>query len=147
MHSLRDIPEEVVKNCWRKAGILPFEVNQRYIEDKEKVLKGDVQMQKAADHLADLFGKLSTVYSESQEEEAVCQFNSTWLTEEGMDALDVLAPLVESDCEPDDFEGFVKVVFEDMEDVEVINEPPVISLHQAQRRCGSSWCSLSLTLP
>ena len=24
---LRDIPEEVVKNCWRKAGILRFEVN------------------------------------------------------------------------------------------------------------------------
>ena len=112
--ALRDIPEEVVKNCWRKAGILPFEVNQRYIEDKEKVNKGNVHMQKAADHLADLFGKLSTAYSESQEE-AVHQFNPTWLTEEGMDALDALAPLVDSDCEPDDFEGFVKAVFEDME--------------------------------
>ena len=31
------------------------EVNQRYIEDKEKVSKGDAEMQKAADHLADLF--------------------------------------------------------------------------------------------
>ena len=54
--ALRDIPDEVIKNCWR---ILPFEVNQRYIEDKEKVSKGDTQVQKAADHPADLFGKLS----------------------------------------------------------------------------------------
>ena len=66
--ALRDIPEEVVKNCWRKAGILRFEVNQQYIEDKEKVMKGDVHMQKAGDHLADLFGKLSTVFSQSEEE-------------------------------------------------------------------------------
>ena len=48
--ALREIPN--VTNCWRKAGILPFEVNQRYIEDKEKVSKGDAQMQKAVDHLA-----------------------------------------------------------------------------------------------
>ena len=54
----RYIPEKVVKNCWRKAGILPFKVNQWYIEDKE-VMKGDVHLHKAADHLADLFGKLS----------------------------------------------------------------------------------------
>ena len=59
-YALRDIPEEVVKNCWRKAGILSFEVNQRYIEHKEKVSKGDAQMQSAADHLADLFGKLNS---------------------------------------------------------------------------------------
>ena len=52
-NTLRDIPEEVVKNCWRKAGILPFEVNQRYIEDKEKVIKGDAQMQSTADHVAE----------------------------------------------------------------------------------------------
>ena len=32
-------------------------------------------MQKAGDHLADLFGKLSIVFSES-EEEAVREFNS-----------------------------------------------------------------------
>ena len=67
----------------RKAGILPFEVNQWYIEDKE-VSKG--MLRKAADHLTDLFGKLNTVFSES--EEAVREFDSAWLTEEGMDALD-----------------------------------------------------------
>ena len=50
-------------------------VNQRYIEDKEKVSKDDAQMQKAADHLADLFGKLSIVFSES-EEEAIHEFDS-----------------------------------------------------------------------
>ena len=44
-------------------------MNQRYIEDTEKVMKGDVHIQKSADHLADLFGKLSTVYCESQEED------------------------------------------------------------------------------
>ena len=60
-----------------------------------------------------------------------------------MDALDVFAPLVESDREPDDFEGFFKAVFDDVEaeqhveedsdsDVEVVNEPPVISLDQAR---------------
>ena len=54
-NALRDIPEEVIKNCWRKAGILPFKVNQRYIEDQEKISKGDAEMQKAADHLVDLF--------------------------------------------------------------------------------------------
>ena len=69
------IPDEVIKNCWRKAGILSFEVNQRYIEDKEKVSKDDAQMQKAADHLADLFGNLSTVFFEP-EEEAVREFDS-----------------------------------------------------------------------
>ena len=42
--ALRDIPDEVIKNCWRKAGILPLEVNQRYIEDKEKVSKGHAQI-------------------------------------------------------------------------------------------------------
>ena len=88
--ALRDIPEEVIKNCWQNAGIHPFEVNQWYIEDKEKVSKGDAEMQKAADHLTGLFGKLSTVFSEF-EEEAVCEFDSVWLTEEGMDALDALA--------------------------------------------------------
>ena len=67
----------MVKNCWQKACILPFEVNQRYIEDKEKVSKDDAQMQKAADHLADLFGNLSIVFSEP-EEEAVCEFNSAY---------------------------------------------------------------------
>ena len=92
--ALRDIPDEVVKNCWQKVSILPFEVNQRYIEDKEKVSKGHAQMQKAADHLADLFGKLSIVFSEL-EEEAVREFDSPWmLTEEGMDALDALTPVV-----------------------------------------------------
>ena len=65
--ALRDIPDEVIKfNCWRKAGILPLELNQRYFEDKEKVSKGDAQMQNAADHLADLFGKLSTDFSEPE---------------------------------------------------------------------------------
>ena len=119
--ALRGIPEEVVKNCWKRASILPFEVNPRYIEDKGKVMKGDVHLQKAADHLVDLFGKLSTVYSESQEE-AVRQFDSTWLTEEGDGALDVLAPLVESDCERDDFEGFVKAVLDDMEAEQRVEE-------------------------
>ena len=33
------IPDEVIKNCWRKAGILSFEVNQRYIEDKRRSVK------------------------------------------------------------------------------------------------------------
>ena len=47
-------------------------MNQRYIEDKEKVSKGHAQEQKAA---ADLFGKLSIVFSES-EEEAVREFDS-----------------------------------------------------------------------
>ena len=56
IHALRNIPDA-------KAGILPFEVNQRYIEDKDKVSKGDAQMQRAADHLAYLFGKLSTVFN------------------------------------------------------------------------------------
>ena len=56
--ALRDIPDEVIKNCWRKASILLFEVNQRYIEDKEKVSKGHAQMQNAADHHADLLRRL-----------------------------------------------------------------------------------------
>ena len=67
----------MVKNCWRKAGILPFEVNQRYVKDKEKVSKGDTQVQKAGDHLADLIGKLSIVFSEP-EEEAVRELDSAW---------------------------------------------------------------------
>ena len=61
-------------------------------------------MQKAADHLAGLFGKLSKVFSQS-EEEAICVFDSDWLTEERMDAL---APVVETECEPDDFDAFVQ---------------------------------------
>ena len=94
--ALRDILEAVVKTCWRIAGILPFEVTQRCIEDKE-VMKGDVHMHKAADHLADLFGKLSTVFFQSEEEAIhVRVFDSEWLTEEGMDALDALAPVVET---------------------------------------------------
>ena len=64
----------MVKNCWRKAGILPFEV---YVKDKEKASKGDTQVQKAGDHLADLIGKLSIVFSEP-EEEAVRELDSAW---------------------------------------------------------------------
>ena len=37
--ALRDIHKELIKNCWRKAGILLFKVNQQYIEEKEKVSK------------------------------------------------------------------------------------------------------------
>ena len=122
-------------------------MNQRYIEDKEKVVKGDAHMQKAGDHLADLFGKLSTVFSQS-EEEAICVFDSDWLTEEGMDALDALAPVVETESEPDDFEAFVNAVFDGIEaeqhveeedtesdtDVDEVNEPPLISLNQAREK-------------
>ena len=51
-------------------------------------------MLRAADHVADLFGKLSIVFSEL-EEEVVREFDSPWmLMEEGMDALDVLTPVV-----------------------------------------------------
>ena len=48
LDALRDIPDEVIKNCWQKVGILPFEVNQRYIEDKEKVSKGDAQSSRSS---------------------------------------------------------------------------------------------------
>ena len=104
-------------------------------------------MQKVADHLADLFRKLSTVVSQS-EEEAIRVFDSDWLTEEGMDALDAFAPVVETESEPDDFEAFVNAVFdgidaeqhveeEDTEsdtDVDEVNELPVISLNQAREK-------------
>ena len=49
LDALRDIPNEVIKNCRRKVGILPF----------ERYSKGDAHVQKAADHFADLYGKLS----------------------------------------------------------------------------------------
>ena len=104
-------------------------------------------MQKVADHLADLFRKLSTVVSQS-EEEAIRVFDSDWLTEEGMDALDAFAPVMETESEPDDFEAFVNAVFdgidaeqhveeEDTEsdtDVDEVNELPVISLNQAREK-------------
>ena len=75
----------------------------------------------------------------------VSVFNCDWLTEEGMDALDALAPVVEAECEPDDLEAFVNAVFdgeqhgeeEDTEsgtDVDEVNEPPVISLNQAREK-------------
>ena len=64
------------------------------------------------------------------------------LTEEGMDAL---GAVVQTDCEPDDYDAFVKAVFDEIEaeqcvkevdsecdsDVEVVNKPAVISLNQA----------------
>ena len=71
-----------------------------------------------------------------------------WLTEEGMDALDALAPVVQTECEPDDYDAFVKAVLDEIEaeqhveeedsesdsDLEVVNEPPVISLNQAREK-------------
>ena len=62
-----------------------------------------------------------------------------------MDAPGALAPVVQADCEPDDYDAFVKAVFDEIEtercveeedaecdsDVEVVNKPAVISLNQA----------------
>ena len=71
-----------------------------------------------------------------------------WLTEEGMNALDALAPMVQTDCEPDDYDAFMKAALDELEagqrveeedsesdsDVEGVNEPPVISLNQARKK-------------
>ena len=65
-----------------------------------------------------------------------------------MDALGALTPVVQTDCEPDDYDAFVKAVFDEIEaeqcveeedsgsdsDVEVVKEPPVISLNQAHEK-------------
>ena len=64
-----------------------------------------------------------------------------------MDALDALAPVVQTDCETDDY-AFVKAVFDKIEagqhveeensecdsDVEVVNKLAVISLNQAREK-------------
>ena len=41
--ALKDIPDEVVKTAGKRSVSSPFEVNQRYIEDKEKVSTGHAQ--------------------------------------------------------------------------------------------------------
>ena len=82
-----------------------------------------------------------------------------WLTEEGMDALDALAPVVQTDCEPDDYDAFVKAVLDEIEaeqrveedsesdsDIEVVNEPPVILLNQACEKMRELMVFLSLAL-
>ena len=64
-----------------------------------------------------------------------------------MDALVAFGPVVQIDCEPDDYDAFVKAVFDEIEaeerveedsecdsDVEVVNKP------------RSRWCYLSLAL-
>ena len=65
-----------------------------------------------------------------------------------MDALGALVPVVQTDCEADDCDAFVKMVFDKIEaeqrveeensecdsDVEVVNKPPVISLNQAREK-------------
>ena len=67
------------------------------------------------------FEKLSTVFSEC-EEEAVRQFDSAWLTEEGMDALDALVTVVQTDCDPDDYDAFVKAVLDKIEAEQRVEE-------------------------
>ena len=37
------------------------------------------------------------------------------LTEEGLDAQGVLAPVVQTDCEADDYDAFVKAVFDEID--------------------------------
>ena len=62
-----------------------------------------------------------------------------------MVALGALAPVVQADCEPDNYDAFVKAVFDEIEteqcveeedaesdsDVVVVNKPAVILLNQA----------------
>ena len=47
------------------------------------------------------------------------EVEATTLTEEGMDAL---GAVVQADCEPDDYDAFVKAVFEEIEAEQCVKE-------------------------
>ena len=70
-----------------------------------------------------------------------------------------MVPVVQTDCEPDDYDAFVKAVLDEIDaeqrveedsesdsDIEVVNEPPVILLNQACEKMRELMVFLSLAL-